>query len=99
MELQVPLNSTHVDPTAWFGRRKVYNIKCCYCENHLCNRGMRAMLLSDLDTKLYSTDISPKPYAICQIEIKIKSTLVCFFSIGTLILLGKYMQWQVVSVK
>ncbi|KAF7683223.1 Protein FAM72B [Astathelohania contejeani] len=37
-------------------RRFVYTIRCIDCKTTLCERGMRAMLLSNTNIHLYSTD-------------------------------------------
>ncbi len=37
----------------------VYELHCCYCQNHICGRAMRAILLADTKVELYSTDIPP----------------------------------------
>lgn len=37
----------------------VYALNCRYCQSHVCNRSMRAILLADTKVELYSTDIPP----------------------------------------
>ncbi|CAO3639973.1 unnamed protein product [Cunninghamella echinulata] len=38
----------------------VYNLFCRHCNNNVCTRGMKAILLADTQIELYSTDI-PTP--------------------------------------
>ncbi|KAJ1814863.1 hypothetical protein LPJ60_005908, partial [Coemansia sp. RSA 2675] len=33
---------------------------CRYCDNNVCTRGMRALLLADNRIELFSTDMPPK---------------------------------------
>ncbi|XP_043572255.1 protein FAM72A [Chiloscyllium plagiosum] len=41
-------------------KNKLVNLLCCkFCDNMLCARGMKAVLLADTDVELYSTDIPP----------------------------------------
>ncbi|XP_060701026.1 protein FAM72A isoform X1 [Chiloscyllium punctatum] len=41
-------------------KNKLVNLLCCkFCDNVLCARGMKAVLLADTDVELYSTDIPP----------------------------------------
>lgn len=38
----------------------VFKLNCAYCKIPVCDRAMRAILLSDTKVELYSTDIPPK---------------------------------------
>ncbi|XP_051890786.1 protein FAM72A [Pristis pectinata] len=41
-------------------KNKLVTLLCCkFCDNILCARGMKAVLLADTDVELYSTDIPP----------------------------------------
>eukprot|EP00056_Hartaetosiga_gracilis_P004573 m.76267 g.76267 ORF g.76267 m.76267 type:complete len:159 (+) comp11872_c0_seq2:410-886(+) len=43
-----------------FSNKKVHTLSCQFCCEKLCNRGMKALLLADVRTQLYSTDAPPK---------------------------------------
>lgn len=42
-----------------FGEKVVMELNCKYCCNKICRRGMRALLLADTKTELFSTDLPP----------------------------------------
>lgn len=42
-----------------FGEKMVMELSCRFCATALCDRGMKALLLADTSTELYSTDLSP----------------------------------------
>eukprot|EP00128_Syssomonas_multiformis_P011287 Colp12_sorted_trinity150504_noHs@10206 len=50
-------NNTILHPT--FSQKAVVKLNCRYCENVICWRGMRAILLADTKVELYSTDLPP----------------------------------------
>lgn len=37
----------------------VYELHCRFCQDHICGRAMRAILLADTKVELYSTDVPP----------------------------------------
>ncbi|XP_064606363.1 protein FAM72A-like isoform X2 [Liolophura sinensis] len=39
-----------------FRKKSVYRLECGFCVANLCSRGMRAVLLADTATEMYSTD-------------------------------------------
>ncbi|XP_078803838.1 protein FAM72A isoform X2 [Oryzias latipes] len=44
---------------ASFKNKCVAQVNCIFCENLLCTRGMKAVLLADTEVELFSTDIPP----------------------------------------
>jgi hypothetical protein len=42
-----------------FGEKMVVRLSCRFCATTLCSRGMKALLLADTKTELFSTDIPP----------------------------------------
>ena len=44
--------------------KEVFKIDCKYCDSRMCNRAMEAMLLTDSNIHLYSTDIPPTELVI-----------------------------------
>lgn len=42
-----------------FGNKLVVELECHYCDTQICTRGMKAVLLADTKTELYSTDSAP----------------------------------------
>lgn len=42
-----------------FKSKPVYELRCDVCDNLLCVRGMKAILLADRNVELYSTDLPP----------------------------------------
>lgn len=63
-----------------FGEKLVHELKCVACDQGLCSRAMKALLLADTKTELYSTDVSPlkgcvpvaQPYATKSCDCKIQ---------------------------
>ncbi|XP_028652516.1 protein FAM72A isoform X1 [Erpetoichthys calabaricus] len=53
------LDSLETMPLPDFKNKCVSLIFCKFCENILCTRGMKAVLLADNEVELYSTDIPP----------------------------------------
>jgi hypothetical protein len=43
-----------------FLKNSVMELECRYCSNSLSVRGMKAILLADVNVQLYSTDFPPK---------------------------------------
>ncbi|XP_070559149.1 protein FAM72B-like [Ptychodera flava] len=43
-----------------FKAKTVMELQCRYCENSVCQRGMKAILLGDVSIELFSTDFPPK---------------------------------------
>ena len=39
--------------------KEVFRIDCKYCDSRICSRAMEAILLTDSNIHLYSTDIPP----------------------------------------
>ncbi|OWF49383.1 protein FAM72A-like [Mizuhopecten yessoensis] len=51
-------NAQKVDNVApSFRRKQVFILDCAYCDSTICRRAMRAVLLADSQTELFSTDI------------------------------------------
>ena len=42
-----------------FGEKVVMELNCKFCSSKICRRGMRALLLADTKTELFSTDLPP----------------------------------------
>ncbi|KAL5014668.1 hypothetical protein ScPMuIL_008938 [Solemya velum] len=40
-----------------FRKKPVYCLDCCFCGSTVCRRGMKAILLADTKTELFSTDV------------------------------------------
>ena len=47
----------HMHPS--FKTKPVYELRCRYCDQLVCVRGMKAILLADKNVELYSTDLPP----------------------------------------
>ncbi|XP_013413001.1 protein FAM72A [Lingula anatina] len=58
----MPLKQMH--PT--FQKMNVVSLSCRFCDNLVCQRGMKAILLADTKVELYSTDFQPQG-AICSV--------------------------------
>lgn len=79
MHLNSVLNREASRRQTMFGAKLVHQLRCQACDNKLCSRAMKALLLADTKTELYSTDVSPlqgcapvgKPYATKSCDCKI----------------------------
>lgn len=47
-----------------FEAKAVQTLQCSFCSTELCCRGMRALLLADTATELFSTDVAPVPCSL-----------------------------------
>ncbi|XP_054837306.1 protein FAM72A [Eublepharis macularius] len=75
-----------------FADRCVSLLRCRFCQQVLSSRGMKAVLLADTDTDLYSTDIPPTSTVdfigncyfteICQCKLKNIACLKCGNVVG-----------------
>eukprot|EP00040_Diaphanoeca_grandis_P022329 m.119739 g.119739 ORF g.119739 m.119739 type:complete len:183 (-) comp28758_c0_seq2:264-812(-) len=76
----VQLNNIINRRQSMFGQKLVHELRCDSCARKLCSRAMRALLLADTKTQLYSTDTSPHqgcacigaPYATKSCDCKIQ---------------------------
>ncbi|EXX55481.1 hypothetical protein RirG_225130 [Rhizophagus irregularis DAOM 197198w] len=71
-----------------FRSKTVCKLNCAHCDNSVCARGMKAMLLADTRIELYSTDVPPFSYVVqlvgedymtqnCQCKIRDVACLTC----------------------
>lgn len=51
--------SGHQNGSSPLRHKLVYQLRCTYCAEQVCNRAMKAILLADTKIELYSTDIPP----------------------------------------
>ena len=49
-----------------FKKKPVVQLECLGCGRVLCDRGMKAILLADVNIELYSTDSPPPKYVFCK---------------------------------
>ena len=60
-------NHSHTQNTRpHFRGKAVCILNCLHCENEVCRRGMRAILLADMNIELFSTDSPPVGTLICK---------------------------------
>ncbi|XP_071083103.1 protein FAM72A-like [Haliotis cracherodii] len=52
------MSKSELHPT--FREKNVYSLDCIFCGSNVCRRGMKAVLLADTRTEMYSTDIPEK---------------------------------------
>jgi len=69
-----------------FRSKTVCKLNCAHCDNSVCVRGMKAMLLADTRIELYSTDVPPLSVQLvgedymtqnCQCKIRDVACLTC----------------------
>ena len=60
-----------------FDNKVVQELSCAFCEAQLCRRGMRALLLADTATELFSTDVRPAPCSLVGDECVAASVRCC----------------------
>eukprot|EP00730_Choanoeca_flexa_P011264 TRINITY_DN24226_c0_g1_i1.p1 TRINITY_DN24226_c0_g1~~TRINITY_DN24226_c0_g1_i1.p1 ORF type:complete len:205 (+),score=26.05 TRINITY_DN24226_c0_g1_i1:1-615(+) len=53
---------------AIFARKPVHTLSCRYCTSSLCSRAMKALLLADEKTMLFSTDACPDAVLLVEDE-------------------------------
>eukprot|EP00055_Hartaetosiga_balthica_P006934 m.23032 g.23032 ORF g.23032 m.23032 type:complete len:158 (-) comp5509_c0_seq1:490-963(-) len=63
-----------------FNTKKVQTLTCSFCKEKLCNRGMKALLLADVRTQLYSTDAAP--FDACTLVGELYETNSCHCKIS-----------------
>ncbi|KAJ3186235.1 Protein fam72b [Gaertneriomyces sp. JEL0708] len=74
-----------------FGKKIVYRLDCTHCLSVLCWRGMKAILLADMNVELFSTDIPPEGVQLinndyqtrnCRCRIRDVACLTCGNPVG-----------------